>query len=618
MVSLTRVLAWSLLLLAQPLQAAPSVVLPTPLEAYKDYDPSAEALVLFSELLQALPPERQAAVSQVAMGARMGLPPPSAEQLIALLKELDWQKEKPRVLRLMVYQSGVLEVVAAQSPSWMHFVHDFILFFLDHLPEDRLVARIASQVQLSQGEGGDPLLALIDRTPTLQKLGQILARFPGVPPPVQQQLQQLENGISTSKRSDIVSFITEDVGVETLQRDQVHFDEELLAEATIGAVISATLVEAGKTRPTRIVCKVVKPYAVEALGEELSILDGLVLYFEQNAAFYELGQIPLSKMFEDVKTALQKEVRIVDEQHNLQAAFEYYGDNPDVIVPRVLPQSTPNVTFMDYIEGGKIVDSFPGDPAQRAIMARKLDEVMTVEVIFSRREIALFHGDPHAGNVFFVAAGSGNPHRIALLDWGLRGELSREQRQQLIQLMLGIKLRNSKRVRNNSAVLLEGGFPSDPAEAERIQSRAVAVLDSAESADPFIVLSSLVTDLTTLGYRLEFNIVLFIKAQVTILGILEELDPELDRKKVMSSYLAGATFKEMPKRALNTVYFPKWTAHNYPTMISNEDMRDVCFQSTGRGFKKFGGWIWSGLTFPFRGSADPRYEKKAQPVPSHR
>lgn len=606
---LPRWLAGSLLLaqIFSPVAAQSELTLPTPLEAFEHYDPQAEALLIFGELLEELPEARREQVSQLALAAQIGALPPESVDVVALLRELHWKKQKGRILRLLVYQSGALRVVEGQSPNWTRFVHDFLLFFLNELPDDRLLERISTQLRLARSEaGGNRLLALIDRTPTLQKLGQILARYPGVPDEVRSQLQLLENSISTSRRDDIVDFIRSEIGPEVEQRHALKFDDELLAEATIGAVIGVSLRVDSSSPERRAVCKVIKPYAVAALTEELALLDKLVLYFEKNASYYDLGQVPLSSMFEDLKTALEKEARVAEEQGNLRAAWEYYRDDPRVVVPAVLPPSTESVTFMDFVDGGKIVDAFPNDPAARSGIARRLDQIMTVEVIFSRHETALFHGDPHAGNVFYLAAPDGDPYRIALLDWGLRGELSRPQRQQLIQLLLGVNLKNEKRVRHHAAVLLEGGLPADPAEALRIRDTAVAVMQRAAGKDTFVVLAELVTDLTTLGYRLDFDVVLFIKAQVTILGILRDLDPELDRKKIMASHIRGLMFRETPKRLLNTVYFPGWTAHNYSSMLSNEDMRDAGFQSMGRGFKKFGGWIWSGLSWPFRGSADPQ------------
>ena len=71
--------------------------------------------------------------------------------------------------------------------------------------------------------------------------------------------------------------------------------------------------------------------------------------------------------------------------------------------------------WMEYVEGEKITDAFPRDPEARRRLARKFSDALTYDVIFAPREEALFHGDPHAGNVFHVL-GDQDAYRIALLD----------------------------------------------------------------------------------------------------------------------------------------------------------------------------------------------------------
>ena len=290
---------------------------------------------------------------------------------------------------------------------------------------------------------------------------------------------------------------------------------------------------------------------------------------------------------------------MLEEQKNLKRAYEYYRGNTRVKVPELYPLSSKNVTVMERINGGRIVDAFVGEAKARSELASRLDRVMTLDVIFADQEEAVFHADPHAGNVFFVRDQSDDPYQIALLDWGLLGVLSRRERAQLIQLMLGLRLNNEKRVRNNVGVLIEGGFPDSLQEVQRIQTIAVDIAKQNSSTDHFAILEDMITRLSKAGYRLSFNLVLFIKAQVTIAGILHQLDPQLKRGERFSQHLAGQVLKEAPKRLLYTVYFPKWTSHDYPSMVSNEDVRDSVFHGIGRGLKKLGAGIWRGISFPF-------------------
>ena len=100
------------------------------------------------------------------------------------------------------------------------------------------------------------------------------------------------------------------------------------------------------------------------------------------------------------------------------------------------------------------------------------------------------------------------------------------------------------------------------------------------------------------GYKIRFNIGLFIKSQITIGGILSELDPELNQDSYLMARISGQVYKEMPKRLLYTLWFPAWNSHNYRTMLSNEDVKDVQFQSWGRGLKTAGKGLWKGIRWP--------------------
>src|SRR5262249_44392598 len=154
-------------------------------------------------------------------------------------------------------------------------VHDGLLYFLDHLSQDRLLEKFVEIAYLPPGtERGKYLLAFTAKTPSLQKLGQILARNTELEGDYKIALQQLENSIQTTPRDDLVEFIERDLGKETVQKYRLTFADRILAEASIGAVIRGTFVQPGESTRRDIVCKVVKPYVLTNLPEELAVFDG--------------------------------------------------------------------------------------------------------------------------------------------------------------------------------------------------------------------------------------------------------------------------------------------------------------------------------------------------------
>jgi len=553
------------------------------MDHYEKFRPGLSGVALASAIFPELDAGTQQMLSQMlilAEGAGLPKTPPvSKEQALALLKMVDWSRWRPQILEFFLHQSQILDLIPPKWRGlWVPIVHDGLLYFLDHLSQDRLLEKFVDIAYLPPGtERGKYLLAFTSKTPSLQKLGQILARNTELEADYKTALQQLENSIQTTPRDELVDFIERDLGKETVEKYRLKFADRILAEASIGAVIRGTFVPPGESTPQDMVCKVVKPYVLTGLPEELTIFDGLTAYFSQHRDYYHIYGIPVSEMFQDIKKALSSEIQIVQEQHNLKRAWEYYRNNPKIEVPELYPFSNEHLTFMEFIHGVKIANAFPGDPTRRAIMARRLSDALTLDVMFSPREEALFHGDPHSGNVFHVNDDKKDPYRIALLDWGLYGVFPRQQRKDLMQLILGIKLADAKRLRNHVSALIDGRKPESPQELKRIDEIIAELIKPKVRRSVFDGLEELTLELAKEGYKIAFNLSTFVKSQVTISGILAELDPNLKQDDYLMQRTASLVKKEMPKRLLFTILFPAWNSHSYRSMLSNEDIKDSVF-----------------------------------------
>jgi len=360
-----------------------------------------------------------------------------------------------------------------------------------------------------------------------------------------------------------------------MDKYDVEIADEILAEGSVGAVILATFIVPPSSARRQAICKVIKPYALINLPQELEIIDGLASYFTKEHDFYQLGLIPLGEMFTEVRKALTDEINIVREQQNLVHARRYYRGNKNIVVPELYPISTSHITFMQFIDGEKITNAFKGQPEQRAIMAKRLLDVMTRDVIFASSKEPVFHGDPHAGNVFHVTGDPKDPYRIALLDWGLYGTFPRKDRVALMQLILGVQLKDAKRLHNHVGALLADGMPDSPEKIQQIDGMIAKVLLSKDKRGSFDALAELLASLINAGYATKFRLNMFIKSQVTIAGILNQLDPELDQDAYLMQQVTSLVKKEIPKRILFTVWFPAWNSHSYRSLLSNQDILDV-------------------------------------------
>ncbi len=572
--------------------------LPTPLDHYESYDPEEAGRALLLQVMAELPEEARARAMALFQSARAEPDRKTTVQEVRqILEMVEWERWRPQILMLFLHSSRVLEVVPEPYQNWMPIVHDSLLLFLDHLSEERFVERIVEQVNLPPGAcRGDRILAFIAKTPSLQKLAQILARNQVFESDIRQALQTVENSLSTMSYEAVLAQIESEIDKETFDRYKLEFSGEIIAEASVGAVVRAKFEFPETGKAGEAACKVLKPYAIVALKEDLLIIDDILAFLEKHNDFYKIGDMPLVEIFKEVREALSREILVEDERRNLLRAGEYYEQDSKIIIPEVYPFSSTHVTCMTFIHGTKITEAFPGQAKERAELARRLSDALTFDVLFSLQDQALFHGDPHAGNVFHVADGGKDPYRIALRDWGISAECSRRDREQLIQLLLGLALRDGKRLTNNISVLVDWE-PQSTDEQQAMRDRIEALISKRQGKEAFAVLNELITTLAREGYSIRYETTIFIKSQLTISGMLEELDPEFQQDKHIMERMSGQVTKELHVRLLRTVYFPAWNSHNYRSMLSNEDVKDVQMGKCGRGFKAFGKGIWYGISF---------------------
>ncbi len=142
----------------------------------------AAAMVVVGTVLQELDPAtRQLLLSRLRPAEGGGIGSLTSEEVITILERVDWRRWRPQILDLFLHQSRILELVPAPYRGWVPLVHDFLLIILDGLSEERLVERVVQQARLpADASRGERILAFLARTPTLQKIGQMIARNPEV------------------------------------------------------------------------------------------------------------------------------------------------------------------------------------------------------------------------------------------------------------------------------------------------------------------------------------------------------------------------------------------------------------------------------------------------------
>ena len=336
------------------------------------------------------------------------------------------------VVATLPAETVVPEIYAA----WRPLVRDSMIFMITHLSAARLAPKLVEQAELPHSTTPEQrLLRLIARVPGLQKIGQVLARNRHFHPSLRRALSELENGIADVTPSQIRAVIQKQLG-RRLAAYAVEMDTELIAEASVSAVMGFSWCNPETQRRERGVFKVLKPYVSACFAEDLELLQQLAHSLAETHPEYGRA---LPDTIMEVRALLEHEVDFVREQATLAEAAKAYRSLRGVRVPRLFrPLSTPTITALSEENGVKVTDALAdASPRQRRGAAEQLIEALVGVPLFARAGRSIFHADPHAGNLLYDA----RTGQLVLLDWALTESLTRDQRRHvaLMALMLGLR-----------------------------------------------------------------------------------------------------------------------------------------------------------------------------------
>jgi ubiquinone biosynthesis protein len=324
--------------------------------------------------------------------------------------------------------------------KWRPPVRDAMMFVVARLSAARLAPKLLEQIELPPDTSAEVrLLRLIAKVPGLQKLGQVIARNQHLRPALRKALAKLENGIRDVNPEDVRTIIQKSLGPQ-LNRFAVEIASKILSEASVSAVVRFTWRNPDTGRREHGVFKVLKPHIPDYFAEDMDYLQGLAQYFGDQHHTYGFEADIIPDTFRKVERLLRHEVNFAREQKTLLEAWTLYRSMPGVRVPRVIqPLCTPNITALTEERGIKVTSAAARlSVSGRRKLAGQLVEALVAVPLLSAAQDAIFHGDPHAGNLLY----NNRTSELTILDWALRERLGREQRRHLALLFLMVTLRD--------------------------------------------------------------------------------------------------------------------------------------------------------------------------------
>lgn len=408
---------------------------------------------------------------------------------------------------------------------WRAPVREAMMFVVARLSPERLAPKLLEQLELpGKTKPETRLLRLIAKVPGLQKLGQVIARNQHLRPALRKALMRLENGIRDVTPHDVHAIVRRDLG-EKLTKYDVTLAKTILSEASVSAVMRFTWTNPKTGQRERGVFKVLKPHIPQYFAEDMEYLQGLAEYFSDRHRSYGFPAAIIPDTFRKVRTLLQHEVDFAREQKTLVEAAPMYRALKNVRVPQLIaPLCTANITALSEEYGAKVTTAATRLPtSRRQQLAEQIVEALVAVPLFAPAEHAIFHGDPHAGNMLF----DGRTGTLTIIDWALRERLTREQRRHLALLVITAGLRDPDGTWREVLALSQPRVARDSKRGREIRVLVSAFLDEL----PPMQLPSAVDAMRLLervavqGTRFPRSLIMLSKVMFTLEGMLADIAP---------------------------------------------------------------------------------------------
>jgi ubiquinone biosynthesis protein len=415
----------------------------------------------------------------------------------------------------------VERLVPQAYQNWRPPVRDAMMFVVTRLSPARLAPKLLEQLELPLNTSAEErLLRLIAKVPGLQKLGQVIARNQHLRPALRNALARLENGIRDVLPEDVVAIIRQELGTR-VQKYSVKIAPTILSEASVSAVVRFTWHDPASGKRERGVFKVLKPHIPEYFAEDMDYLQGLAQYFGDQHRNYGFPSHLLPDTFKKVRRLLRHEVNFVREQKTLLEAWELYRSMKGIRVPRVIqPLCTPRITALTEERGIKVTNAAARLPAsRRRKVAEQLIEALVAVPLLAAQEDAIFHGDPHAGNLLY----NNRTGELTIIDWALRERLSHDQRRHLALLFLMVTLRDPVGTCNEVLALSQQHIRSASPRGRMVSEFITRFLDELPVAPSGVDAMVLLERLAMKGVKFPGPLIMLSKVMFTLDGILGDV-----------------------------------------------------------------------------------------------
>jgi len=369
-------------------------------------------------------------------------------------------------------------------------------------------------------------LALEELGPTFVKFGQVASTRPDlVPANIVVELEKLQDHVPPFPGEVAVLLVEQELQgpITSLFKE---FDPEPLAAGSLGQVHRAVHHDG-----TPLAVKIRRPDVVRDVERDLCLMLELAALIERHSPESEIFD-PVGLVQQFART-IRREMSFAREGRTLDEFRRLFRDDATLFIPKVYWDLTSDaVLTMDFVGGMKVSDRegliVAGiDPA--AVAANGACIFMKMAFGFG-----LFHGDPHPGNIKVRPDGV-----IGLIDYGMVGRLEDEKREQLIDLLVAVTRGDVRQVTDHVLLI---GKPFRPIDRPLLQADVRDFIDGyygvpLDRLDVGKMLTDFVAILAHHGIRYPADLMLLIRAIITLEGVGRDLDPEFNLAAQLAPFM---------------------------------------------------------------------------------
>jgi predicted unusual protein kinase regulating ubiquinone biosynthesis (AarF/ABC1/UbiB family) len=398
--------------------------------------------------------------------------------------------------------------------------------------------------------------------PTFIKLGQLLStRADLLPGPYLEALERLQDQIEPFPYEEVERIVSGELGVR-ISKAFADFDPVPLAAASLAQVHRASMRD-GRA----VVVKIQRPDIRDVIVGDLEALGEIGHFLDEHT---ELGKrYEFENMLVNLRKSLLRELDFTIEANNLHMIAQNLAEFEDLIIPEPVDDfTTTRVLTMEYISGKKIT-------ALNPLRLLELDGGSLADELFSAylKQFlvdGLFHADPHPGNVFVT-----DDDRIALLDLGMVGRVTRTFQDNLLRLMLAISEGRGEMAAQAAIKMGEAKEGFDRAAFERritdlVAENSDAVLSRLNAGKVTLEIARISADC---WFRLPPEFTMIAKALMNLDRVVYTLDSHFDPNLIIreraNEILQRNILKSVaPNNLLSGVVDLKEFAEKLPTRVN--------------------------------------------------